>query len=266
MVNIKTFAQEYPGFTVKGLKFFRGREGHGYNMTLLKDGVKVMEVIEQGDGGEPYFDFFNGGEKIMKDLVEERRLLIPADKTSFDGSYNDREMFDLGILVEEMSIRMETEQKLRRTMKKRTVFRTPQQDDRATCSINMEWSPEAKRWVEKNHPGSVIFNEVWGECGLCSKGGRAAQVCAQNGPGPTGPYCCTREPFHLGDCVVCSKDKHSSVTWKSRCKECAEAKLMGATPVNYAPDGHISIHTRAGISVACSADGRAMNGGKPWKR
>lgn len=38
-------------YEIKNLKTFNGREGKGYNANLLRDGKKVAELIDSGDGG-----------------------------------------------------------------------------------------------------------------------------------------------------------------------------------------------------------------------
>jgi hypothetical protein len=58
------------------------------------------------------------------------------------------------------------------------------------------------------------------------------------------------------------------------CLECAAArldsrfqiKIIGAAPGDVVRGGHIMIPTSTGLSIACSSDGRAMNGGKSWIR
>lgn len=39
------------GYTVNAIKTFTGMEGHGFNANLLRDGVKVAEVIDDASGG-----------------------------------------------------------------------------------------------------------------------------------------------------------------------------------------------------------------------
>jgi len=59
-------------YTIKGLKSFIGNEGHGYNVTLCRDGKKVAFVINDASGGEVDFqwcDWKKGGS------VEEATLL-----------------------------------------------------------------------------------------------------------------------------------------------------------------------------------------------
>ena len=44
--------------TIKGIKYFRGSEGYGYNATLCIDGQKAALAINHGDGGPTLFEYF----------------------------------------------------------------------------------------------------------------------------------------------------------------------------------------------------------------
>lgn len=46
-------------YTIKGLKTFIGNEGHGYNVTLCRDGKKVAFVIDDASGGEVDFQWLD---------------------------------------------------------------------------------------------------------------------------------------------------------------------------------------------------------------
>lgn len=50
-----------PVYTIKGYKSFIGNEGHGYNLTLCRDGVKVAFVIDDASGGEVDFQWADRG-------------------------------------------------------------------------------------------------------------------------------------------------------------------------------------------------------------
>lgn len=43
--------------TLKGIKYFRGSEGYGYNATVYIDGQKAALAINHGDGGSTLFEF-----------------------------------------------------------------------------------------------------------------------------------------------------------------------------------------------------------------
>lgn len=46
-------------YSVKAIKTFRARNGHGYSCNLLKDGKKVAEILEEGRGGELRVDWMD---------------------------------------------------------------------------------------------------------------------------------------------------------------------------------------------------------------
>ena len=43
--------------TIKGVKYFRGSEGYGYNASIYIDGKKAGLAINHGDGGATLFEF-----------------------------------------------------------------------------------------------------------------------------------------------------------------------------------------------------------------
>ena len=50
-------------WTVDNVKTFRGRDGHGFNARLLRDGVPVAYVIDAADGGPFRFEWY-GTDKV----------------------------------------------------------------------------------------------------------------------------------------------------------------------------------------------------------
>ena len=44
-------------YTIKNVKKFRGMEGTGFNLNLLRDGKKVAFVMDEGCGAEPCFEW-----------------------------------------------------------------------------------------------------------------------------------------------------------------------------------------------------------------
>ena len=44
-------------YSVRNVKQFRGREGHGFNATLYRDNVKVALVMDAANGGEYRFEW-----------------------------------------------------------------------------------------------------------------------------------------------------------------------------------------------------------------
>ena len=51
-------------YTVRKVKTFVGHEGHGFNAELLRDGVPVAFVIDDANGGEVSFDWYDRDERV----------------------------------------------------------------------------------------------------------------------------------------------------------------------------------------------------------
>ena len=157
---MERFAKQYPGITVKGLKFFRGMEGHGFNASIYMGGKKLCFTMDEGSGGEPHYDWEEGGERTLQTLVEIKRAEIPADQES-DG-FNDREMFCLDIMVEDILIAWEREKNFLRDLKRKTIFDVKGE----LREINRPFDPKIKQHlVAKYGPQIEILNETWVTCG-----------------------------------------------------------------------------------------------------
>jgi hypothetical protein len=59
---------KYPtgGYSVKGVRYFEGHEGEGYNAILLRDGKVVAKVIEDASGGPVDIQFADDEEAKFK--------------------------------------------------------------------------------------------------------------------------------------------------------------------------------------------------------
>ena len=153
---MKTFAQQFPGFTLRGVKTFRGMEGHGFNLTLLKDGKPLAFVMDEGCGGCCRYEWASPeAETVLKALVEVKRAEIPADQESY--GMNDRKLFSMDILIEDMLNAYLDERNLFRSLKKKTIFETGGK----TLQISKPFGPEVKAYLTKKYPTDlVILNEV----------------------------------------------------------------------------------------------------------
>lgn len=153
---MKTFAQQFPGFLLKGVKTFRGMEGEGFNAKILKEGRLLCLAMNAGNGGQSRYEWeSDAARKIMEDLVEVKRSEIPADQMT--EGFNDRTLFNMDILVEEMLGAFLEEKSLRRVLKRKTVFETGGK----LLQIQKPFGPEIKTYLQKKYPTDlVILNEV----------------------------------------------------------------------------------------------------------
>lgn len=79
-----------PTYALRGIKTFKGMEGIGLNATLYRDGKRVCEIIDEANGGEwhwNWFDFSRGEsaeDAIFQGFIEAERAKIPADAVDKD--------------------------------------------------------------------------------------------------------------------------------------------------------------------------------------
>lgn len=151
---MKTFAERFPGFEIKGLKFFRGNEGHGFNATVYKDGRKLGLVINEGNGGCFNYEMERTDQEMLESAA---RLFAIAEGEKVEEGMGRR--FVDGF-VEAMAIAKETDGKLRRAMKNKLVFTLPGDADGDFRTLNAPYDDRSKAHVLKKYPEARILNEV----------------------------------------------------------------------------------------------------------
>lgn len=79
-------AEGAPHYEVKGLKFWTGTDGQGYEGTLYRNGKKVATFLEEGGGGEPYITWvdrleaFTTGDALVWDNDLKKRVVKLRDR------------------------------------------------------------------------------------------------------------------------------------------------------------------------------------------
>jgi hypothetical protein len=150
------------------VKTFRGNEGYGLNATLLRDGKKVCEIIDDANGGMWNFHWFDGvrGESAEMDLfaafIEGERAKIPAD--AVDKEYPDlnlRKSYSGETWVNKEAIRMEHAKQMRREFKKYTCFQVGAAIGGQTWKRIVGHGPAIIAHIEKTYgaQGFVIMND-----------------------------------------------------------------------------------------------------------
>ncbi len=128
-------------YGVTKVKTFRGREGHGFNATLLRDGKPVALVMDMADGSCARFEWRDRAEEqILEDYLKGMRM-------EFYGQVMDMtaDMFVVALVDEHV---------LDKLCRRKTVFRLPGDEDWKTVSI--PWGPEAKQWLSNKYPGQAV--------------------------------------------------------------------------------------------------------------
>lgn len=80
------------GYTVKGVKSFRGNEGYGFNATLYKDGKAIAFVYDDANGGCYMYEW--------KDKAAEQPLLELAKQKYPDMKFEQMDAF-VGSLIDD---------------------------------------------------------------------------------------------------------------------------------------------------------------------
>lgn len=148
-------------YSLKGVKTFRGMDGHGLNATLCRDGKAVAFLVDEGSGGMLYFDWTDrkGGTSVEEDLfkafIEAERLKIPADKKDEFGS-NVRESWNGEYWVNGLVDEMENQKRLKRLCRTKTCFQLDEQIGTDEFYTVKGVGPEIRAAIERKHAGKKI--------------------------------------------------------------------------------------------------------------
>lgn len=148
---------ENNGYSVKSVKSFMGHEGYGFNCTLCKDGRKVASVINQGDGGEPYFYFEN--KEVEKALYAFVKTL-PKRQTEFPRGDGSKEKFeyteDIGTFVAGLIDEWDYLKRMKRMCKTKTVFRLDDTEEDRVQVIDEPYNASIKSFLDKKYGKRVV--------------------------------------------------------------------------------------------------------------
>ncbi len=134
-------------YEIKGLKTFNGMEGKGYNANLFRDGKKVAEVIDSGDGGMVSVREIVFGEvKRIKqeisgkfiDLGEEfQNKKVPMDVSTY-----------MAQLVEEFE--------MKKLCRKYTLMRFKGDSEGSYRKLSLPFTPEVKDVMLRQYGDHII--------------------------------------------------------------------------------------------------------------
>lgn len=145
------------GYTVKGVKSFMGHEGNGYNCTLCKDGKKIASVIDQGDGGEPYFYFEN---KPVEDALHAYVKTLPSIVSDYDDPKDPTKKFeytpDIASFVSGLVDDYDYAKRTKRLCKTQTVYRLDDTPKDSVMILKHLYNAEAKAHLEKKYGKRLV--------------------------------------------------------------------------------------------------------------
>lgn len=113
--NLDKFAKQ---FEVKNIKTFRGMEGYGVNSTLYRNGKKLCNCDDSGDGGCMDFSEYSVQEKLDAEL----KTLIGTVKFSIKDTMTTE--YDAEMLVNDLLAEADENKQLKKMCKNKTVVFT----------------------------------------------------------------------------------------------------------------------------------------------
>jgi hypothetical protein len=150
-----------PGYSLKGIKLFKGMDGLGLNATLLRDGKAVCDLVDEGCGGMLYFRWLDrkGGVSAEETLWD---AFIASEKEKKDDvkkdemGHTERYWFDGEMWVNQEVDRLETAKRLRKLCKTHTVFQVGAGIGGEKILTVKETGPAVRAWIEKKYAGKKV--------------------------------------------------------------------------------------------------------------
>lgn len=139
-------------YQVKNVKSFQGREGHGFECSLYKDGKKIGTVTDTADGGMIDFYLDKGEEEILEAFCKT----LPKWSSELTGKKHDtdKDMFITNLVDE-----WEDNKKLKRLCKTKTVVLMSDNKEGEYSVFNIKFSENAKQQILKKYENPVFMNE-----------------------------------------------------------------------------------------------------------
>ena len=126
-------------YTVKNSKSCRGRDGIAYSCTLHRDGKKVADVQNEGNGGETRWDWVNA---VEEKAFEEYAL------TQISTIGGEPEPMNPDMLIASMLDGLETVKRIKRLSKKTMLFSLKDDlEDGSIRTMKMPYSDEVRDMV-----------------------------------------------------------------------------------------------------------------------
>ena len=125
-------------YSVKNIKTFTGREGHGFESSLYRDGKSIGKVVDVANGGS--INFYLDKEEIER----------------LDKYCSDKDIFLCRLIDELMNMKQ-----YKRWCKKQTVFCIDGDQEGKFRTINKIFDDKVKAYLVKTYPdcGLRIINE-----------------------------------------------------------------------------------------------------------
>ena len=130
-------------YTIKGLKSFIGNEGHGYNVSLYRDGKRVAFIIDDASGGEVDFQWLDWkGGHSLEEMTLLKFLEGKMCPPCFEGDTESQ--MDPSGFVASLIDDYEIDKKLRALCKKYTLIRITGDPEDCYRTIKQPFTPNTR--------------------------------------------------------------------------------------------------------------------------
>jgi hypothetical protein len=153
------------GYAVTKIKTFRGRDGHGLNATLTRDGKAIAFVLDEGCGGMMRFDWDdrNHGESTEETLFRVFIASLPPDPEDKSSTLSPEtlQQFAMERWVNAEVDRITNAKRFRKACKTKTLFQVGDDvgGDEFRCINGV--APHINEYLRKKYAGQKlrILNE-----------------------------------------------------------------------------------------------------------
>jgi hypothetical protein len=159
---------KFGGYSVKGVKTFKGTDWDGFNATLYKDGKKIALLVNDGGGGclditwlgdQPYMEQFKPFEKDVEELRPIWEKAWTPDKTR---EWETEFMWDTEIFVDELINDFLNKRYLKNLLRKKVCFQVGDEIDTSSDefrTLRIGWKGNEQRvrdWMQKTYPNQKV--------------------------------------------------------------------------------------------------------------
>lgn len=148
-------------YSLKGVKTFRGMDGHGLNATLMRGNKKVAFILDEGCGGEMRFDFVdrlhgNSAEEDMWEafIAQEKAKLDDTKKDEY--GFTERSIFSGETWVNKKVDDLLNEKRFRKMCKTKTLFQVGDAIGSGQFMALKGVDLATRQYVEKKYKGQKI--------------------------------------------------------------------------------------------------------------
>ena len=140
-------------YTVKKVRTFMGREGHGFNAELLCDGVPVAFVINEANGGMVRFQWYKEPAQRHADISALNDHLSGKSFTFKETTLEmDPDMF-VSLLVDEYMTLLA----MKRRCAKHTCYRLAGQGEGEYMSVPVVFCAEVAAMLRKQYGDKLVY-------------------------------------------------------------------------------------------------------------